>query len=40
MKEVHLGCMLGSFPVQPLDPLICSLVGMVEKQDLDEMQMR
>ena len=32
MKEVKLGCMLGPFPVQPLDPLICSPVGMVEKQ--------
>ena len=31
MKEVHLGQMLGPFPVQPIDPLICSPVGMVEK---------
>ena len=31
MKEVKLGGMLGPFPVQPLDPLICSPVGMVEK---------
>ena len=37
MKEVNLGHMLGPFPVQPLDPLICSPVGMVEKQYLDEM---
>ena len=37
MKEVCLGHMLGPFPVQPLDPLICSPVGMVEKQDSDEM---
>ena len=37
MKEVHLGQMLGSFPVQPIDPLIFSPVGMVEKQDSDKM---
>ena len=37
MKEVCLGCILGPFLVQPLDPLICSLVGMVKKRDSDEM---
>ena len=30
--------MLGPFPVQPLDQLICSPVGMVEKQDSQEMR--
>ena len=30
--------MLGPFPVQPLDLLICSPVGMVNKQDLQEMR--
>ena len=30
--------MLGPFPLQPLDPLICSLVGMVNKWDLQEMR--
>ena len=35
MKEVCLGHMLGPFPVQPLDPLICLPVSMVEKQDLE-----
>ena len=38
MKEVHLGHMLGPFPVQPTDPLICSLVGMVPKCNSQEMQ--
>ena len=38
IKEVSLGRMLGPFPVQPLDPLICSSVGMVEKQDSQEMR--
>ena len=33
MKEVHLGRMLGPFLVQPIDPLICSPVGMVPKCD-------
>ena len=37
MKEVHLGHMLGPFPVQPIDPLICSLVGMVPRCDSQEM---
>ena len=32
MKEVSLGCMLGSFKVQPIFPLICSPVSMVEKK--------
>ena len=31
MKKVHLGQMLGPFLVQPINPLICSPVGMVEK---------
>ena len=30
--------MLGPFLVQPLDPLICSPVGMVEKRDSQEMR--
>ena len=30
--------MLGPFPEQPLDPLICLLVGMVNKQDSQEMR--
>ena len=30
--------MLGPFLVQPLDPLICSLVGMVNKRDSQEMR--
>ena len=38
MKEVRLGRMLGPFPEQPLDPLICSLVGMVNKWDSQEMR--
>ena len=38
IKEVKLGDMLGPFPVQPLDPLICSQVGMVEKQDSQKMR--
>ena len=37
MKEVRLGRMLGPLPVQPIDPLICSLVGMVPKCDSQEM---
>ena len=37
MKEVHLGHMLGPFLVQPIDPLICSPVGMVPKWDSQEM---
>ena len=31
MKKVSLGCMLSPFEVQPICPLICSPVGMVEK---------
>ena len=31
MKEMHLRQILGPFPVQPIDSLICSPVGMVEK---------
>ena len=38
MQEVHLGCMLGPFPVQPIDPLICLLVGMVPKHGSQEMR--
>ena len=38
MKEVHLDRMLGPFLVQPIDPLICSSVGMVPKCDSQEMQ--
>ena len=37
MKEVQLGLMLGPFPVQPVDPLICSPVGMVPKRDSQDM---
>ena len=33
MKEFKLGRMLGSFQVQPIYPLICSPVGMVEKKN-------
>ena len=33
MKEVKLGRMLGPFPVQPIDLLICSPIGMVEKKN-------
>ena len=32
MKEVKLGRMLESFLVQPFNPLICSLVGVVGKK--------
>ena len=38
MKEVQLGQMLGPFLEQPLDPLICSPVGMVNKWDSQEMR--
>ena len=38
MKEVKFGCMLGPFPVQPLHPLICSPVGMVEKKNSTDMR--
>ena len=33
MKEVNLGRMLSPFQVQPIFPLICSPVGMVEKKN-------
>ena len=33
MKEVNLGCMLSPFKVQPIFPLICSPLGMVEKKN-------
>ena len=38
IKEVKLDHMLGPFLVQPLDPLICSPVGMVDKWDSQEMR--
>ena len=38
MKEVKLDKMLGPFPVQPLNPLICSPVGMVEKKNSTDMR--
>ena len=37
MKEVKLGRMLGPFPVQPIDPLICNPVGLVEKKNSTDM---
>ena len=37
MKEVKLGRMLGPFPVQSINPLICSPVGMVEKKNSMDM---
>ena len=37
MKEVKSGRMLGPFLVQPIDPLICSPVGMVEKKNSTDM---
>ena len=37
MKEVKLGRMLGPFPVQPFNPLVCSSVGMVEKKNSTDM---
>ena len=33
MKEVHIGRMIGPFASQPITPLICSLVGVVEKKN-------
>ena len=33
MKEVHLGRMIGPFSSQPIEPLICSSVGMVKKKN-------
>ena len=37
MKEVKLGRMLGPLPVQPLNPLIYSPVGMVENKNSMDM---
>ena len=37
MKEVHLVRMIGPFVSQPITPLICSLVGMVEKKNTSDM---
>ena len=37
MKEVHLGQMIGPFAAQPITPLICSPVGMVEKKNSTDM---
>ena len=37
MKEVKLGRMLGPFPFQPINPLICIPVGMVEKKHFTDM---
>ena len=39
MKEVHLGRMIGPFVSQPITPLICSLVGMVEKKNSSGMHL-
>ena len=38
MKEVHLGRMIGPFASQPITPLICSPVGMVEKKNSTDMR--
>ena len=38
IKETQLGRMLCPFPVQPLNPFICSPVGMVPKKDSQEMR--
>ena len=37
MKEMHLGRMIGPFVSQPITPLICSLVGMVDKKNSSDM---
>ena len=37
MKEVHLWIMIGPFASQPITPLICSPVGMVEKKNSSDM---
>ena len=37
MKEVHLGRMIDPFGSQPITPLICSPVGLVEKKNLSHM---
>ena len=38
MKEFKLGRMLGPFLVQPLNPLICIPVGMLEKKNSMDMR--
>ena len=38
MKEVKLGGMISPFATQPIDPLICSSVGMVEKKNSMDMR--
>ena len=37
MKELNLGRMIVPFASQPITPLICSLVGMVEKKNSSDM---
>ena len=37
MKEVHLGQMISPFTAQPITPLICSPVSMVEKKNSTDM---
>ena len=37
MKEVHLGQTIGPFTTHPITPLICSLIGMVEKKNSTDM---
>ena len=37
MKEVCLGLVIGPFDSQPITPLICSPVGMVEKKNSSDM---
>ena len=37
MKEVYFGQMISPFTAQPITPLICSLVGMVEKKNSTDM---
>ena len=37
MKEVYLERMIGPFASQPITPLICPLVGMVEKKNSSDM---
>ena len=38
MKEVCLGRMISPFASQPITPLICSLVGMVEKKNSSDVR--
>ena len=38
MKEVQLGQMIGPFSLQPIEPLICLLIGMVEKKNSSDMR--